>query len=206
MNLESVKQFIEENKDNEEVSEYLSGFKVDKDPSLEAFKSKAETDEEFKSFLDSIKDKHSSKALETWKANNLDSLIDNEIKTRFPEKDERDLAVQDLERKIQTMEKEKNHERLMNVALKKSTELGLPTDLVDLLVSADEETTLANIERFHESTSQSMEAKLKEKLQGQGDPIPNGGKLKTSSIGARLAEENAKINKESREKQDHYFK
>lgn len=205
MTLEEVKNFIEENKGTEEVKEYLEGFKGDN--SLEAFKEKISTDSSFISFMDREKDKHTSRALETWKSNNLDSLIDQEVKTRFPEKDEKDIALQDLQAQFDNMANEKKREGLMNVALKKATELGLPVEYVDFLIADDEETTVDNVEKIHKSFESVVESELQAKLKGKGDFIPNKRQQsETQSIGERLAKKKAESDEGSVKDQDHYFK
>lgn len=75
--LELIKD-IEDDKDVDEIlatSELATKF-----GGLDMFKQKINTDKDFKSFMDSEKDKYNSKALETWKQNNLQSLIDEKLK------------------------------------------------------------------------------------------------------------------------------
>src|SRR5690606_40465389 len=45
-------------------------------------------DEVFQKWLQSEKDRHFSKGLETWKENNLSSIVEEEIKKRYPEETE----------------------------------------------------------------------------------------------------------------------
>jgi hypothetical protein len=73
--------------------------------SLDVFKEKIKSDKEFKAYLDSEEDKHYSKALETWKTNNLQGLIDEEIKKRFPEKDPKDTELAKLKAEMEKMQK-----------------------------------------------------------------------------------------------------
>ena len=55
------------------VDEILQGTDLYKSRlSLDSFKDLVATDKEFKSFLDSEKDKHADKVLKTFKANNLE--------------------------------------------------------------------------------------------------------------------------------------
>ena len=57
--------------------------------------------------INSVKDKHLQKGLETWKANHLDTIINDEIGRRFPEKSEQELEVERLKTEISKMKSEK---------------------------------------------------------------------------------------------------
>lgn len=204
MTIEEVKIFIEENKESEEVKSYLDSFKVE--PTLEVFKEKITNDGTFKSFMDSEKDLHHSKALETWRQNNLQSLVDEKIKTLYPQDDPKDLEMKKLQQQIEQMQKDTTRKELTNLALKQASEKKLPTELIDFFVSNDEETTLANLENFEKVFNSSLESQLKAKLQGNGDTVPGGNGGEGTSYGARLAKQNADSNKDSQDKQGHYFK
>lgn len=71
--------------------------------SLDNFKNLISTDNNFKSFMDSEKDKHYSKALETWKTNNLQKIIDDEVRKRNPQKSETELQMEKLQKEIEDM-------------------------------------------------------------------------------------------------------
>ncbi|MHC1683426.1 MAG: DUF4355 domain-containing protein [Clostridiaceae bacterium] len=113
---------------------------------LDAFKEKLTKDDSFKSFLDSEKDKHYLKAFETWKTNNLQKLLDDEIKKRYPDKDPKDTELENLRIEIENMKKEKIKEALTNKALKIATEKKLPLELIDFIVGENEEVTNKNLD------------------------------------------------------------
>ncbi|AMV11532.1 hypothetical protein GT3570_11420 [Geobacillus thermoleovorans] len=177
MNLEDVKKFFEENKDNEEVKAYLQGLRS---VSVEEVQKMLVENEELKKFFDSEKDKHFSKGLETWKRNNLQKLIDEEIKKRFPEADPKDVKLKELEAKIQQMEQEKLRESLKNKALTIATEKKLPVQLIDFLIGQDEESTLQNLATFEEVWTQNLQALVEEKLKTSGvNPKDSSAKTQT---------------------------
>lgn len=165
MNLEDVKKFFEENKDNEEVKTYLADLKK---VSVQEVQQMLVENEELKKFFDSEKDKHFSKGLETWKQKTLPKLIDEEIKKRFPEADPKDVKLQELEAKIQQMEQEKLREALKNKALTLATEKKLPIQLIDFLIGQDEETTLQNLTTFEEVWTSHLQTLVDEKLKSTG--------------------------------------
>jgi len=165
MNLEDVKKFFEENKDNEEVKAYLQGLRS---VSVEEVQKMLVENEELKRWLDSEKDRHFSKSLSTWQKNNLQKLIDEEIKKRFPEADPKDVKLKELEAKIAQMEQEKLREALKNKALTIATEKKLPVQLIDFLIGQDEESTLQNLATFEEVWTQNLQALVEEKLKTSG--------------------------------------
>ena len=142
---------------------------------LDVFKQKINTDKEFKSFIDSEKDKYNAKALETWKANNLQKLIDEKIKERYPDEDPKDSELAKLRTEMESMKKETLKKELTNKALKKMTDEGLPTDLVDFLVGADEDSTVKNIDLFKEKFTSKLETTVKERLKDNSYTPPSGG-------------------------------
>lgn len=100
-NVQEIKDYIEANKDNGDVKDFVSGFS-----SLDVFKEKITSNTDFTSFMDSEKYKYSSKALGTWKDNNLQKLIDEKIKELYPEVDPKDTELAKLNQKIEKMERD----------------------------------------------------------------------------------------------------
>ncbi|WP_279538869.1 capsid assembly scaffolding protein Gp46 family protein [Paenibacillus agricola] len=107
MDLEQVKQFIEANGTKEEVRAYLQGLNP---ISVEGIEQLIQTDKEAKSWFDSTVDKRTTKSLETWKANQLEGLLDAEIKKRFPAKDEKEIEMEKLRAEVENMKLEKQRE------------------------------------------------------------------------------------------------
>lgn len=143
-NIGEITTYLEANKENEEVKTYLAGFKVDIQPTLEAFKAKL-NDADFKAFMDSSMDKHSEKNLSTWKTNNLSKLVDAEVIKRYPAADPKDLALSKLQAQLDKMESDSARKDLTNKTLKQFQEAKLPSELVDFMVGADEEATNKNV-------------------------------------------------------------
>lgn len=157
---------------------------------LDAFKSKLENDSNFKSFMDSEKDKHYTKALETWKTNNLQKEIDVEIKKRYPDKDPKDKALEDLKAEMEKMKTEGLKKDLTNNALKVMTEKKLPTDLVNFIVGQDEDSTNKNLEALEKVFTAHDEAIKTEILknntykpggQGGGEPTEEATKAQINA-------------------------
>ncbi|MBU5485968.1 DUF4355 domain-containing protein [Clostridium sp. MSJ-11] len=173
MNLEEIKKWLEENKENVEVRTYLNSFKVE--PTLEVFKEKLTNDKDFTAFLDSEKDKHLAKGIDTFKTNNLEKLINEEIEKRFPQQDPKDTELAKLKVEIEKMQKESLRKDLTNKAIKIATDKKLPIELIDYLIGENEESTIENIEKLESVFNTSMETLVAERLKGNSYTPPNNG-------------------------------
>lgn len=176
MNLEEIKEFLEQNKDDEEVKAFVQGLNPINLERVEAF---VRTDKEGKSWLDSVKDKHFSKALETWKANNLQKLLDEKIKELYPEEDPKDVELKKMKQEIEKMKAETLRKELTNKALKVAQEKKLPTDLIDYFIGKDEETTLKNLEVLEQTFNKHIENLIEERLKNGYKPPKDNAKTLT---------------------------
>ena len=169
-------ELIKDIEDDKDVDEILATSELaNKFGGLDMFKQKINTDKDFKSFVDSLKDQHLNKGLETWKQNNLQSLIDDKIKELYPEEDPKDTELVKLKQEMENMKREKIKEQLTNKALKIATEKGLPTDLVDYFIGQDEETTNKNLETLEKVFTDKLETTVKERLKDNSYTPPSGG-------------------------------
>ena len=172
MNFEEVKAFLESEEGKaQEVTAYLQGLAPVTVAKVESFINTPEG----KSWLDSAKDKHLQKGLETWKANNLEGLLDAEIKKRFPEKDPKDVEMEKLKNEIEQMKQSKEKEALTNKAMKLAGEKGLPLDLVSFFVGSDESATTANLKALEDAFYASVQKGLEARLKTDGYTPPAGG-------------------------------
>ena len=162
------------------VDEILQGTDLYKSRlSLDNFKDLVATDREFKSFLDSEKDKHADKVLKTFKANNLEKLIEAEVlkrtgKTETPEQ----KAIRELQEQLANMGKEKEKaERIAkykDVLVKKK----IPSQLSDFILGEDDDVTDANINIFEDAMKTYVESKVKERLKDSKYTPPKSGEKK----------------------------
>ena len=146
---------------------------------LDNFKQKVATDKEFKSFLDSEKDKHADKVLKTFKANNLEKLIDAEVlkrtgKNETPEQ----KAIRELQEQLANMGKEK--EKAERIAKYKDVlaEKKIPSNLTSFILGEDDEVTEANINIFEDAMKTYVESKVKERLKDSKYTPPKSGEKK----------------------------
>lgn len=174
MTIEQLRQLITDGKD-QEVTNYLEGLKK---PTPEGVKAYLETDEGAR-VLEPFVSKRFDKGLETWKTNNLDKIIEEEIKKRFPDETEEQKRLRTLEKELEKERAERIRGNLRNQALSEATKKGLPIDLVDHFVGQDEEDTaknLAKLERvWSEALEQAVQAKFKELGRVPHNPGGGGG-------------------------------
>jgi hypothetical protein len=143
----------------------------------------SKTNVEVKSYFDSEKDKHHNVALETWKTNNLNGLIEEEVKKRNPDKSPAEIEIAQLRKEIEDERKAGKREKLMNTAIKQANEKGLPVDILDYFVSDDEETTTANLAKLEEAYNKAVQASVEAKFKENGRTVPSGqGNAQAGSI------------------------
>lgn len=141
----------------------------------------SETNAEVKSYFDSEKDKHHSRALETWKTNQLPKLIDDELQKQNPTKSAAEIEVEKLRKEIEDERKGRTRESLKNKALSTATEKHLPTDILDFFVSDSEESTNENLSKLEQSFNAAVQSAVDRKFKENGRDVHNGGS-NTSSV------------------------
>lgn len=192
MNLEEVKQFLEQQKETPEVKSYLNELSALSEDKVRQF---LDTDGG-KKVLQPRLDQHFTKGLETWKANNLDKLVDQKVKELNPTKNPLEIKVEKLEKTLKMKEiKEK--------ALVKAHQDGLPTQLIEFFLSDDSEKTEANLNTFKDVFDQHLQNKTKERLKEDG--IDPKGSLQQPKTFTReqlqgLTQEQYKANEEAIDK------
>lgn len=140
---------------------------------LNAFKEKM-NEPEFKSFLDSIKDKHFEKALETWKSNNLQTIINDEVlKVTGKKKTPEQLKIEELEKRM--LESEAKAKKAERIAKYKDVlaEKKIPMEMIEYFLTDDDETTMTRIDNFKTFVDDIVNTSVKEKI-ASGSYTPPG--------------------------------
>ncbi|WP_416720279.1 DUF4355 domain-containing protein [Bacillus subtilis] len=160
MDLKTVKEFLEQNKEKEEVKSYLEELSAVSADKVSGF---LDTDEG-KKILQPRLDEHFSKSLNTWKTNNLQKHVDEKVKELYPEKNPLEIKVANLEKQLAMKE-------MRSFAMDKAHQEGLPLELVDLVMGEDQEKTSSNLDLLKGVFSQHIENKTQERLKADGiDP------------------------------------
>lgn len=159
-----------------------------------------------KSDLDSEKDKHHNTALETWKSNNLESLVETELAKRNPQETEEQKRIAALEKELESQKKAAQREKLMNLAIKQATDKGLPTDIVDFFLAEDEESTTANLGKLEEVYTKAVQTAVEKKFKENGRDVNKGNSGNhDGDYGKQIAKEFNQTNDTAIKAQENYF-
>jgi len=138
MKLEDIKKFFEDNKDNQEVKEYLGDLKV---ITPEGFKAFIKT-KEGKDLIQPDIDAFHTKGIEAWKKNNLQTLIEEEISRRNPPQTEEQKRLAKLEADLAAERKARLQENFRNKALLFLGDKKLNPKLAEYIGEVDSEEAL----------------------------------------------------------------
>ncbi|KJD58275.1 alanyl-tRNA synthetase [Bacillus amyloliquefaciens] len=174
--LEDVKKFLEENKENEEVQSYLNELSAVSADKVNGF---LDT-EEGKRLIQPRLDSHFTKGLDTWKANNLDALVDAKVKELYPEETEEQKRIRKLEKELEDQKTAAQREKLLNKAVSYASEKQLPADVVEFFIGEDEESTMKNLGAFEEKYNAALQKAIESKFQENGRDIQSGSNEPTN--------------------------
>ena len=158
--LEKIKD-LDDNANVDELLDFAksnNNFDVNK-VTLDDYKNMLANNQEIKGYYTSTVDSKVSRSIETWKKNNLNKIIEEEIKKRdnsnlTPEQ----AQIKELQEKLNNMEQEKTKQELLNTNRTKLKEKGLSEDLAKY-VNTDED-----IEFFNTLINDSVSKGVKEKI------------------------------------------
>ena len=164
LNITELKAEIANLKGTEEYTELVNEFVNDT-----SVKNYLETDSG-KKLLQPIVDSNFTKGLETWKTNNLDKIVNAKIKELNPEKDEKDIKINDLAKQLEEMKRTANREKMLNYAVSLANSKGLPTEIVSYFLAEDEDTTKENLLQLEKVFAAAVSNNVDNKLKNQYIP------------------------------------
>ena len=145
---------------------------------VEDFKKFMET-EEGRQVLNPMFDKKVSTAIETWKSNNIEKVVNEELVKRGYIKTEEQKKMIELEQQIANIQKEKDLAEKKTVALAELNANGLNAALADFISCETEETIRAGVSTFKTILDDLVEKEVKKRTAGTGaqpqhikDPAP----------------------------------
>ena len=168
MDFKDIIAELDKAKDSEEYKTFVSGL-VNADRVKEYLGT-----EDGKKLLQPMLDSYFTKGLETWKTNNLQTLVNAEVKKLYPDKDPKDTELAKLQATIEQMQADSLKKDLTNKALKIANEKKLPVDLVQFFVGADEQSTIDNMGALDKSFAAAVAAAVDAKLKGSNYSPPDG--------------------------------
>ncbi len=180
--LEDEPDVLDTLKEQEEIKGLIKPFDVEK-ITLEDFKKVITDNKEIKGYYTSEKDRAVSKGIETFKSNNLQKLIDEELKKKSNEGlSEEAIQLKELQAKFEALEKKKTISELKGKYTKFLAEKGLNAELVDFVFNEDEEIFNSNVERINNILQNSINLKTNEILNNNEyiPPTSGGGSINTA--------------------------
>ena len=148
MELKEVQEFIKTNADKPEVQNYIKGFVTP-----DGVKAFIDSDEGQKLIQPKL-DQHFTKGLETWKSNNLQKAVDEQVNKiiteKYPNETEEQKRLHALETDLAAEKSKRKRAELMNSAMSEATAKGLPGELVRYFVGEDPDSTKAALLEFEQ--------------------------------------------------------
>lgn len=181
MEIEEIQEYINQNKESEEVKDFIKSFQQPLTNNVVETWCK---DGEGRSWLDRNCDIYSRKAVETAKTNAIAKYEKEVLPNRIEEaikansnkgKTPDQLQLEGLQKQIEEMKAEKFKSDMTTKFTKDLAEKGLPIDLINFALGKDEETTQKNIENLtgilNGYVTNNVDKTVKERL-GQSADIP----------------------------------
>ena len=188
-------------KDDEDINDLLGGTDIEEafkasGLTLDAFKEKIKTDKDFKAYVEGENSKYHTKALDTWKKDNLEKELEPFIQSKYP-----DLVTDPTQKKLLELEKQLADEKAANAkkdlladAMKYAVEKKAPTGFIERFLGDDLDSTKANIDSLTDTWGKDLETRINEKMKSSSYVPGTGDDGKPISIGSSLA---AQANKTS---------
>ena len=161
--MENNQEVIVKEEIKAEVEESKAALINKENLTLEELKNIINENEGFKAWLSSEKDRHFSTSLNTRKENNLSKEVEKEISKRYPAETEEQKKLRDLELKLQAMEQESKMKELKANTMRVINDKQLDSEILDFVLSDNEETTIANIDKFEGLVERLANKRLEEK-------------------------------------------
>jgi len=195
MELKEALELIGKNLEAPEVKEFTTKF----NPLATVTKDNVGEFVEKNDVLKSYRDSFHTKGLETWKANNLKKLVDEEIAKANPQETPEQKKIRELEKRLNEEAAARKKESLKNLAIKKLSEKKLPVDIVDNLIGSDEESTEKTLAAYEQALESYKKALTEQLLKNNGrDPInpdPAPGMITREQAREMAKKDPAKFNK-----------
>lgn len=207
MTLEEIKAFLAANKDTADVKAYLDELSAVSADKVKGYLEQPEGKQLIQPMIQPLVDAQVTKGIETFKTNNLPTLIDDEVNKRNPSKSPAEIELEKLRTQFEDSENARTRETLKNKALSIAGEKKLPTGLLDYFLGKDEETTVANLAALEAEFTAGIQAGVDAKFKAGGRDFNagGGGAAGAGEYGKKLAEGMAKSNEGLEDARKSYF-
>lgn len=181
--------------DDDDVNSALVGTDIEEQfksesATLDVFRSKIQSEKDFKAYIDRLNDTYHAKALKTMKEKgSWETEFNDVLKTKYPNlvTDPKEIEILEMKKKIEDMEKEASRRELLNDAMKYAGEKKIPSAFVERFLGDDLDITKTNLNEFAENWSKAMESEINNKIKSSSY-VPGGNHGgEAVSIGASFA-------------------
>ena len=187
--IEELKKMLDQCKEDPKVGEVLKEYVPEdlvKAKAEELFPSLVET-EVGKKTLQPILDRHATKAIDTWKNNHLQTLLEEELEKRNPAETPEQKQLRELQSQMTKLQKEKTLESMKSLGLQIANEKGLPSSMVNFFVGESPEQTRNNLNLLEIEFKSSVEKAVEERLKASSrtpeyTPEPGGKELDVDNM------------------------
>lgn len=171
MTIEEIKSFFEENKDSEEVKQYLSSFS--KTPSVDEIMKNPE--------VLKFVDQKVSLGINTFKEKTLPGLVEQEKKKLQAELNPTDTPemqrIKELEKMLAERDKQSAYANRKSTVTKTLADKQLPAELADYLIGETDEETQNRVTVATEALDKYMTKLREEIMKGHGTTVPKDKEL-----------------------------
>lgn len=125
-----------------------------------------------KKILQPRMDRNFNKGLDSWKQNNLEKIINEEMTKRFPNETPEQKQIRELKQQMEQIKQEAVREKLTAQATEIASKSGLPAALVKYFVGSTEEETRCNLELFESEYKAQLDKSVVERTKGTTPTTP----------------------------------
>lgn len=197
MTLEEVKKFIAENKDSDDVKEFLGSFAT---PEADVIK-RYQASQEFRDELQREGDRRVTSALDKFQKEKLPKHVEEEIRKRFPEETESDKKLRSLQQQVEELTAGKLKEELKNRTAQIFNEKKLPLELSEIIQAGDEQELTSKAEKIAAVIERVKIDARNEMLKGAPDPRKSSepaGQIRREDLAKMDAAEVTKLTNEGK--------
>ena len=179
MELKEVQEFIKSNAEKPEVQNYIKGFITP-----DGIKTFIETDEGQKLIQPKI-DQHVTRAIETWKTNNLQKIneeyANKVVLEKYPKETEEQKRLHKLETDLANETSKRLKAEMTINAASEATSKGLPPESIEFVVGNDPDSTKAKIEKFEQMWKNALKTEI-DKVFKQYGRLPENGSQQPAGL------------------------
>jgi hypothetical protein len=170
MDLNKIIAWLTEHEADAGMIDHLKGLKLMTPSEVKAY---LETDDG-KKMLQPMMDSYFTKGLDSWKANNLDKLVEELHNKKHPPEDDRDKELRELREEVRAEKQQRERAERRTATLQKMSDNGLSDfiELVDRFTADTPEETDTHIKTMSEKLKTVVDAEVEKRMKLNKPPKP----------------------------------